>query len=271
MQFINEFFQSTILIYMFIVIGTYLVMLIFALIELNNDKKLARESIDEELQNIDYMHPVSILVPAYNESINIVNTVQSLLSSRYPEYEIIIINDGSKDDTLEVAIQAFKMRRIHKVVRKSLETKEVRGIYISTVNPRILLIDKENGGKADSLNCGINVSSYDYFCSIDGDCVLGENSIAQVMAPMVEDPNVIAAGGNVKIANGSDIQMGKLMKYALSNRPLVMMQVIEYFRAFLMGRITFSRFNMVFIISGAFSIFSKKEVIEVGGYLRVVL
>lgn len=268
MQLINEFFQTTILIYMVIVLAIYVIMLIFALIELNNDKKLSRESVDESLQNIDYMHPVSILVPAYNESINIVNTVQSLLSSRYPEYEIIIINDGSKDDTLDVAIEAFKMRRINKVVRKSLPTKDIRGIYMSTVNPRILLIDKENGGKADSLNCGINLSSYDYFCSIDGDCILGENSIAQVMAPMVEDPTVIAAGGNVKIANGSDIQMGKLMKYALSNRPLVMMQVIEYFRAFLMGRITFSRFNMVFIISGAFSIFSKKEVIEVGGYLR---
>lgn len=268
MQYINEFFQATILIYMIIVIGAYVVMLVFALIELNNDKKLSRESVDETLQNIDYMHPVSILVPAYNESVNIVNTVQSLLSSRYPEYEIIMINDGSKDDTLAVAIESFKMKKVHKVYRKSLPSKDVRGIYVSTINPRILLVDKENGGKADSLNCGINISSYDYFCSIDGDCILGENSIAQVMAPIVEDPDVIAAGGNVKIANGSDIQMGTLMKYSLSNRPLVMMQVIEYFRAFLMGRITFSRFNMVFIISGAFSIFSKKEVIEVGGYLR---
>lgn len=267
-HWINLFFQTLILIYMFIVIGVYVIMLIFSLIELYRGRNISRESVDEELQDVDYVYPLSILVPAYNESINIINTVQSLLSSRYPEYEIIIINDGSKDDTLEVAITHFKMKKVHRVIQTTLPSKDVRGVYQSTIDPRILMIDKENGGKADSLNSGINLSKYPYFCSIDGDCILGETSLVQVMEAFVKDPNVIAAGGNVKIANGSDIQMGTLMHYGMSDKPLVMMQVIEYFRAFLMGRITFSRFNMVFIISGAFSIFSKKEVVEVGGYLR---
>ncbi len=267
-QWFNSFFQGTILIYMCIVIGVYLIMLIFALVELYRNRDVAREAIDEELQDVDYMYPLSILVPAYNESVNIINTVQSLLSSNFPQYEIIIINDGSKDDTLDVAIEQFQMKKIKKVVQRSLPSKDIRGIYQSKMDPRILLIDKENGGKADSLNCGINLSKYPYFCSIDGDCILGENSLLQVMEAIVQDPTVIAAGGNVKVANGSDIQMGSLMKFNLSDRPLVLMQVIEYFRAFLMGRITFSRFNMIFIISGAFSIFSKKDVVEAGGYLR---
>jgi cellulose synthase/poly-beta-1,6-N-acetylglucosamine synthase-like glycosyltransferase len=132
----------------------------------------------------------------------------------------------------------------------------------------VLLVDKENGGKADALNCGINVSKYPYFCSIDGDCILDTNSLLRVMEPIIQSDEVIAAGGSVKIANGSDIQMGSILSVGFSKKPLVIMQVIEYFRAFLMGRIAFSKSNMVLIISGAFSVFSKKHVIEAGGYLR---
>lgn len=140
-QWFNSFFQGTILIYMGIVIGVYLIMLLFALVELYRNRDVAREAMDEELQDVDYMYPLSILVPAYNESVNIINTVQSLLSSNFPQYEIIIINDGSKDDTLDVAIEQFQMKKIKKVVQRSLECKEIRGIYQSEIDPRILLID----------------------------------------------------------------------------------------------------------------------------------
>lgn len=124
-----------------------------------------------------------------------------------------------------------------------------------------------NGGKADALNAGINLARYPYFCSIDGDSILDENSLLKVMRPIIaSDGKVVAAGGNVRIANGNDIHFGSIVERNIFRRPLVMMQVVEYLRAFMLGRIFLSEFNMVLIISGAFSVFSKKTVIEAGGY-----
>lgn len=261
-------FIYLVLIYVVIIVITYTIMLLFSLFALWKDHQLNKLNLYEELNDIQFSKPVSILVPAYNEQQNIIDTVQSLLSINYPEYEIIVINDGSKDKTLNVLIENFKMQEVEKVVRKQIDTNSVRAIYQSTINKKILLVDKENGGKADALNCGINVSKYPYFCSIDGDCILDTNSLLRVMEPIIQSDDVIATGGSVKIANGSDIQMGSILSVGFSKKPLVVMQVIEYFRAFLMGRIAFSKSNMVLIISGAFSVFSKKHVIEAGGYLR---
>lgn len=261
-------FIYLVLIYVVIIVISYTIMLLFSLFALWEDHQLDKLNLYEELNDIQFSKPVSILVPAYNEQQNIIDTVQSLLSINYPEYEIIVINDGSKDKTLNVLIENFKMQKIEKVVRKQIDTNSIRAIYQSTINKKVLLVDKENGGKADALNCGINVSKYPYFCSIDGDCILDTNSLLRVMEPIIQSDEVIAAGGSVKIANGSDIQMGSILSVGFSKKPLVIMQVIEYFRAFLMGRIAFSKSNMVLIISGAFSVFSKKHVIEAGGYLR---
>lgn len=261
-------FIYLVLFYVVIIVITYTIMLLFSVFALWKDHQLNKLNLYEELNDIQFSKPVSILVPAYNEQQNIIDTVQSLLSVNYPEYEIIVINDGSKDKTLDVLIENFKMQKIEKVVRKQIDTNSVRAIYQSTINKKVLLVDKENGGKADALNCGINVSKYPYFCSIDGDSILDTNSLLRVMEPIIQSDDVIATGGSVKIANGSDIQMGSILSVGFSKKPLVVMQVIEYFRAFLMGRIAFSKSNMVLIISGAFSVFSKKHVIEAGGYLR---
>lgn len=261
-------FIYLVLFYVVIIVITYTIMLLFSLFALWKDHQLNRLNLYEELNDIQFSKPVSILVPAYNEQQNIIDTVQSLLGINYPEYEIIVINDGSKDKTLNVLIENFKMQKVEKVVRKQIDTNSIRAIYQSTINKKILLVDKENGGKADALNCGINVSKYPFFCSIDGDCILDTNSLLRVMEPIIQSDDVIATGGSVKIANGSDIQMGSILSVGFSTKPLVIMQVIEYFRAFLMGRIAFSKSNMVLIISGAFSVFSKKHVIEAGGYLR---
>jgi cellulose synthase/poly-beta-1,6-N-acetylglucosamine synthase-like glycosyltransferase len=133
------------------------------------------------------------------------------------------------------------------------------------------VLDKENGGKADSLNAGINCSKYPYFCSLDGDSIIERNAFLKVLKPLIEsDDEVIASGGSVRIANGCDIQNGELVKIGLSNKPLVVMQVIEYLRAFLTGRVGLSQNNLLLIVSGAFGVFSKKWVVEAGGYAHTV-
>ena len=204
-----------------------------------------------------YSKPVSIIVPAYNEQVGIVDSIHSLLSLRYPIIEIIIVNDGSTDCTSEVVINHFQMKPIDKIIRKEIPTKPITQVYQSQIHPHCILVEKENGGKADALNVGINISKYPYFCSIDGDSILEETSLLRVMKPItLSDGEVIAAGGNVRIANGTRVQLGAITKKGLPTNYLVLMQVIEYLRAF-MGRTALSKWNILMIISGAFSVFSK--------------
>lgn len=266
-DFVMWFFGGTIFLYMILVIGVYGLMFFFALLQLRKEYKLDKSKTDDMHIDAFYSKPVSIIVPAYNEEVGVVDSVHSLLSLHYPEMEIIIVNDGSTDHTQEILIEHFQMKPIKKVVRAEIQTKKVIQIFQSQIHPQCILVEKENGGKADALNVGINVSKYPYFCSIDGDSILEEGSLLRVMKPIIlSDGEVIAAGGNVRIANGMNMQLGSIFETTLAKNYLVVMQVIEYLRAFLMGRIALSKFNLVLIISGAFSVFSKKWVVEAGGY-----
>lgn len=261
------FFGSLILVYMLVVIGTYLWMMVSATLYLWKRKGLEKESFDDQYVDAFFTKPVSIIVPVYNEAVGVVDTVRSLFSLRYPTTEIIIVNDGSTDNTLALAIKELSMVPIEKIIRKSLATQPIKAIYVSQIYPNCYLVDKENGGKADALNVGINMASYPYFCSLDGDSILERNSLLHIMQPiMLSDEEVIASGGNVRIANGMQMELGHVVHQQLSTNALVVMQVIEYLRAFLMGRIALSKRKMVLVISGAFSVFSKEWVIKAGGY-----
>lgn len=267
LYWLHESFGALFFIYMIFVITVYTLMLIIAFLHLKKDRKLDKQ-LEEKLNlKAVYSKPVSIIVPAYNEEIGIISTIQSLLTLEYPQYEILVVNDGSKDATLQTVIDAFQMEPVFQTVQNQLPSKEIKGVYRSKLHYNISLVDKENGGKADALNAGINVSKYPYFCSIDGDSILSSKSLLQVMKPIVaSNGRVIAAGGSVRIANGSDIQFGSVLNSVVPNNPIVVMQIIEYLRAFYMGRIALSRFNLLLIISGAFSVFSKEYTVKVGGY-----
>ncbi len=260
-----------ILIYMVLIVLVYGTMLVISLLQIRKVYELDDLEPYEDLLKSEYTKPVSILVPAYNESVGIYGTIRSLISIEYPEYEIIIINDGSTDDTLEKLIEKFKLKKVKRVVRRQLDTKEIREVYQSAIYDNLFVLDKENGGKADALNAGINMSRYPYFCSLDGDSIIERNAFLKVLKPIIEsDDEVIASGGSVRIANGCDIQNGEIIRTGLSTKPLVVMQVIEYLRAFLTGRIGLSSNNLLLIVSGAFGVFSKKWVVEAGGYAHTV-
>lgn len=258
------------LIYMGIVILVYTGQLLLALFHLRKERKLYKKAIYEDYLEINYTKPVSILVPAYNEQEGITETVRSLLSLKYPLYEIVVINDGSTDETVDRLLKEFHMISQENEYHSTIETAEIKQMYRSTVFPNIILIDKYNGGKADALNAGLNVSNYPYVCSIDADSILENDALLKVMKPIIlsgtDEDEVIASGGNIRIANGSEIQLGAVLSKKLSKNPLVVMQVIEYLRAFLMGRIGLSQRNLILIISGAFSVFSKSWVMKIGGY-----
>lgn len=264
---IVTFFAWFIAVYMVIVIMFYSIILIISTFQLRREYQLNRDRTYEDYMDEIYTKPVSIIVPAYNEEAGIIQSVRSLLSINYPIFEIIVVNDGSKDNTMKKMIEHYEMVEINKVVRKQIETKPMRKVYQSTILPNLFLIDKENGGKADALNTGLNFSHYPYFCSLDGDSILENDAFLKVMKPIIDsNQEVIASGGSVRIANGCEIKNGNILKIGLSESPLVIMQIIEYLRAFLMGRIGLSRHNLLLIISGAFGVFSKHWVVEAGGY-----
>ena len=210
--------------------------------------------------------PVSILVPAYNEEATIAASIRSMLQLTYAEFEVVVINDGSKDGTLEVLKREFALLPFPEAYRRQIPTKEVRQIYRSTRYPNVRVIDKVNGGKADSLNAGINASRYPLFCGVDADSVLQRDSLVKVTEPFLRDPTVVATGGTVRVANGCEISGGFLTRVGLPKSTLALFQVVEYLRAFLFGRLGWSALNGMLIISGAFGIFRKDAVVLAGGY-----
>ena len=212
--------------------------------------------------------PVSILAPAYNEEATVSESVKSLLKMNYGKYEVVVINDGSKDNTLERLVNEFGMYRSKATYHPLLAAKPVRGLYRSKKPEykNLVVVDKENGGKADALNVGINVARYAYVCCIDADSVLEDDALQKVVKPFLEDRTMVAVGGIVRIANGCEVVNGRVVKVGLSTQLLPVFQVVEYFRAFLSGRMFWHGHNGLLIISGAFGLFKRSAVVEVGGY-----
>ncbi|RYD55439.1 MAG: glycosyltransferase family 2 protein [Sphingobacteriales bacterium] len=213
---------------------------------------------------------VSILAPAYNEGNTIIENVRSLLSLFYANLEVVIINDGSKDDCLQKLIDGYELEKVDFFVNYQIKTKEVRGVYKSK-NPvyrKLVVVDKVNGGKADALNVGINISSNDYIVCIDVDCILEQDSILKMVKPFLEETTkrTIASGGVVRIANSCEIRDGRLIKVHLPDNYWARMQTLEYIRAFLLGRMAWARMDGLLLISGAFGAFDKEIAIKAGGY-----
>ncbi len=211
---------------------------------------------------------ISLVAPAYNEGLTIIDNVKSLLSLTYNNYEVIIINDGSKDDTLNKLVAAFHLIEVDYSYEKCVKTKSVRGVYKSRNRAfrRLLVVDKENGGKADALNVGLNVANKDLVACIDVDCIIEPDALLKMVKPFLEDTKVIASGGVVRIANSCVVEEGRLVEVKLPQSLLARFQVLEYIRAFLLGRMAWSKLNGLLLISGAFGLFKKEIAIRAGGY-----
>ena len=269
-QYIFQFFTGGIFIYsvvlflFYIFIGTYSTREIRKYLRLNSFADFRVPAASEHLPGI------SVVAPAYNEAANIVENVRSMLSVHYNTLELIIVNDGSKDDSLQKLIKAYDLYKANIFINEQIPTKKVNGIYKSN-NPvfkKLIVVDKENGGKADALNVGINVSSYEYFVCVDVDCVLEQDALLKMIKPFLEETKVrvIASGGVIRIANDCRIENGKLVEVRLPKKFLTRMQTLEYIRSFLLGRMAWSRLNGLLLISGAFGAFDKEIVIKCGGY-----
>ncbi|QYH38491.1 glycosyltransferase family 2 protein [Algoriphagus sp. NBT04N3] len=268
--FLIELIGLFYLILSFSVIVIYFIIMILSALEMRDYRRKNRFADYEDIITSPIAPGVSILAPAYNEGSNIVQNVKSLLSLHYGKFEVIIINDGSKDDTLTKLLDAFELQKVSYAYNPEIITQEVKGVYKSQNKSyrRLTVIDKENGGKADALNAGINISQMEILACIDVDCILANDSLTRMVRPFMEETNrkVIAVGGAIGIANNCDVQDGTVTKYRVPQSTLGQFQVIEYCRAFLMGRMAWTRINGLMLISGAFGFFRRDLVLNVGGY-----
>ena len=250
----------------FLVINTlYLAFSIFAYVALVNHRRrwTAREL--GAIMRSPATPGVSVLVPAFNEETGIVETVRSLLMLNYPQFEVIVISDGSTDRTIGVLQDAFGLIRAPGSSERRLPTAEIRGIYRSVTIREVVVIDKANGGKADALNAGINAARFPLVCCIDADSIVEEHALTRAVLPFIEDPRTVAAGGIVRIGNGCRVAAGRVTEVRAPGSWLATFQVVEYLRAFLAARVTHSAFNALLIVSGAFGVFRRDILIEAGG------
>ncbi len=216
----------------------------------------------------DNLLPISLIIPAYNEQENIVQNVKSLMTINYPMFEIIVVNDGSTDKTGELLVQAFHMHKIETSIRYQIPTEKIEAVYYSREYPNLLYVQKKNGGKSDALNAGINISRYPLFTCLDADSRIEKDALLRLSMEFIKDSRTVVAGGLVRIANGSKIVNGELKGFSMPKKLIERFQIVEYYRSFLMGRVFWSASNSLLIVSGAFGLFRKQTVIDVGGYKR---
>lgn len=257
-----------IFIYFVIVNLSYITLIIFSYIQTKRSKEEATIFQLSGLFDTRLYKSISILAPAYNEEASIIESTRALLNLKFADYEVIVVNDGSKDETLPKLIDHFQLKKIDRYVPKELKTQPIKCIYGSNRYPNLFVVDKVNGRKADALNAGINVSRKDLICAVDSDTLLEPRVLQQMLMAFVADPTTVAVGGVVRVANGCKFDMGEVKEVNVPKTMIGRIQAVEYLRAFLFGRTGWDYFDSLLIISGAFGVFDRESVIKVNGYLH---
>lgn len=248
--------------------GSYLLLLVLATVEFAHHlRRVPFAGHDEALEN-PLTIPVSVLVPAHDEQETIVESVQAMLALRYPEIEVVVVDDGSTDETFTRLRTAFDLVEVPRVVPSDVPTLgRVRSVHVPYEEARPLVVVRtDQAGKASALNTGVNVARYPLVCMVDADSILDPDALLHVARPFEEDPDrVVATGGVVRAANGCEVLAGRIVDFRFPRSMLARVQVVEYLRAFLLGRTGWSRLSMLLVISGAFGMFRRDVVVAVGG------
>jgi cellulose synthase/poly-beta-1,6-N-acetylglucosamine synthase-like glycosyltransferase len=259
-------FNVLVLLYFLTLNAVYLVTSLFAFTALRRYAIRLKSIEVEEIIRTAGALPVTLIAPAFNEEATCVQATRALLTLRYPDFQILFVNDGSTDDTLARMIEAFELEPAALAPTASIPTAQVRGVWRGTRNPNLWLIDKKNGGKADAHNAGLNYCRTPLFGAIDADSLLEPDALTRVVRPFLEDASTVAAGGTIRIVNGCEVRSGQVVRVGLPKSLLARFQVLEYLRAFLSGRMGWDALDASLIISGAFGLFRRTTAVAVGGY-----
>lgn len=247
---------------------SYITLILFSYIQTRRSKEESDIFKLSGLFDTRLYKSISILAPAFNEEASIIESTRALLTLEFSDYEVIVINDGSKDNTLQKLIDHFNLKKIDRFVPPQLKAQPIKAIYGSHRFPNLFVVDKVNGRKADALNAGINVSRKDLICAVDSDTLLEPTVLQQMLMAFVADPTTVAVGGVVRVANGCTFELGEVTKVGVPKSFIARVQAVEYLRAFLFGRTGWDYFDSLLIISGAFGVFDRESVIKAGGYLH---
>ncbi|HET7612405.1 MAG TPA: glycosyltransferase family 2 protein [Gemmatimonadaceae bacterium] len=260
--------QGPVLAYFFAINAWYLVLLVSALLELRRHMLLITDESRHLLLSSTLSPTISILAPAYNEEATIETSLRALLALQYPNLEVIVISDGSKDRTVQVLIDRFNLVPVKTIYEQRIKTKPVRMLYRSATYPSLVVVDKENGGKADALNVGLSFARGELVCAMDADTLIEGDGLQRMVRPFLYATDVVATGGTIRVVNGSEVKHGRVLKARVPTHLLPGVQVVEYLRAFLFGRLGWNRLGGNIIISGAFGLFQRDAVVNAGGYLH---
>jgi cellulose synthase/poly-beta-1,6-N-acetylglucosamine synthase-like glycosyltransferase len=266
-EFILVALQWVVLGYFLIVNAFLIVLLAMAAVDLRRQRLDVWQEARWRILGSDVAPVISILAPAHDEETTVSESVRSLLTLRYPNLEVVLVNDGSTDGTLARLQQDFDLVPVHAApIRMRLQTQPIRGLYRSRRTPALVVVDKENGGKADALNAGLVVASGELACAIDADTIVEPDALQRMIRPFLLDDEVIAAGGTLRVVNGAEVHSGRVTRERAPRRFLPGVQAVEYLRAFLAGRVGWNRLGGNLIISGAFGLFRREPMIAAGGY-----
>jgi cellulose synthase/poly-beta-1,6-N-acetylglucosamine synthase-like glycosyltransferase len=260
--------QFVVLVYFLIVNGWYMLLLVSSLLEMRRHMLLIADESRHLLLSSTLSPTISILAPAFNEESTIEASLRALLALQYPNLEVIVISDGSKDRTVQVLIERFNLVPVKTIYQQRIKTKAVHTLYRSSTYPALVVVDKENGGKADALNVGLSFAQGELVCAMDADTLIEADGLQRMVRPFLFATDVVATGGTIRVVNGSEVKFGRVVKTRVPTNALAGMQVVEYLRAFLFGRLGWNRLGGNIIISGAFGLFRREQVLSAGGYLH---
>ncbi|HYD52759.1 MAG TPA: glycosyltransferase [Gemmatimonadaceae bacterium] len=260
------FADNVILVYFLALNSFYALLLILSIPELWGHWHLAEDEQLKAVLGSEALPPLTILVPAYNEQVTIAESVLSFLTLQYPRHEVVLVNDGSPDRTMDVLIAEYDLYEVPPAFPVAVITKPVRAYYRSRRFSKLLVIDKENGGKADALNAATNAARYPYVLAVDADTLIEPDALLRLARPFLLGKNVAAVGGTIRVANACRIEYGRVVEAAVDRRWLPGIQTVEYLRAFLFGRLGWNRIGGNMIISGAFGLFRRDHIVAIGGY-----
>jgi cellulose synthase/poly-beta-1,6-N-acetylglucosamine synthase-like glycosyltransferase len=257
-----------ILVYVVLVDAVQVTLLSAAAVDLRTHRRNTRHAMRNRLLGSGVLPRVSVLAPAYNEQATAVASVTALLTLRYPQLEVVVVNDGSRDDTMRVLHDAFDLEPVPMTFRRVLPTADVLSVLRSRSNPRLVVVDKANGGKADALNVGLCVATGELVCAIDADTLIEPDALMQMTRPFLDRDDCVAVGGVIRVANASTVAQGRVVSARTPRDFLAGVQAVEYLRAFLFGRLGWNRLGGNLIISGAFGLFRREDLLATGGYLH---
>lgn len=268
LKHLNEIANQFFIYYFFILGSIYLLLCMLSFFRLR--KYLHKQTYKDlkEIFRLKKFKSISLIVPAYNEEAGIITSVQALLQLEYPDYQIIVVNDGSTDKTLALLQEKFNAVEIPYLPYSNLPTQKVNSVFLCKGFKNLIIADKENGGKADSINAGINIADNELVIVVDADSIVERDGLLKVSYPFMENDNIVAVGGTIRIANGCEINKGFVEDVSIPKSWLAKFQVVEYLRAFMFGRNGFDALDGILIISGAFSCFRKDVLVKIGGFLN---